>query len=183
MGRNGVPAEDVDVELAENRVDDRRRRLRAVSPELALGGERDPGDSGAPESGRLADEQHGCARVHLEIRAQALSADGRAASLAVEVVRLSDSRRRECADELSRIHSVTMLMRVRAWVGVGVIVAAFAAPVGATAQAAVPPQGYQSDAAFAESYAARAVSSVAATAQRVSCYAPEVPVVNGLASR
>ena len=183
MGRNGVPAEDVDVELAENRLDDRRRRLRrAVSPELALGGERDPGDSGAPESGRLADEQHGCARVHLEIRAQALSADGRAASLAVEVVRLSDSRRRECADELSRIHSVTMLMRVRAWVGVGVIVAAFAAPVGATAQAAVPPQGYQSDAAFAESYAARAVSSVAATAQRVSCYAPEVPVFNGLAS-
>jgi hypothetical protein len=51
-----------------------------------------------------------------------------------------------------------------------------------SAQAARVPQGVQSDAAFAASYAARGVSSVAATAQHVSCYAPEVLVFTGLAS-
>jgi hypothetical protein len=39
---------------------------------------------------------------------------------------------------------------------------------------AAPPQGFQSDADFAASYAAHAVSAVAATTQRVSCYTPEV---------
>lgn len=39
---------------------------------------------------------------------------------------------------------------------------------------AAPPQGFQSDAAFASSYAVRGVTSVPATTQRVSCYAPEV---------
>ena len=37
------------------------------------------------------------------------------------------------------------------------------------------PQGTQSDAAFAASYAASGVTSVDATSQRVSCYRPEVP--------
>jgi hypothetical protein len=72
-----------------------------------------------------------------------------------------------------------MLMAVR-----GRIAAVVALCLGvstASAQAAVPPQGYQSDAAFAGSYAARGVSSVAATAERVSCYAPEVVVLLGLA--
>ena len=50
-----------------------------------------------------------------------------------------------------------------------------AALAGATAAAAAPPQGYQSDAAFAASYAANSVVNVSATTQRVSCYAPEVP--------
>ena len=49
------------------------------------------------------------------------------------------------------------------------------------AYAAAPPQGYQSDSAFADSYAAQHVTSVLATAQRVSCYAPEVFVTLGLA--
>jgi hypothetical protein len=39
---------------------------------------------------------------------------------------------------------------------------------------AAPPQGFQSDADFAASYAARAVTSVPATTQRVSCYTPLV---------
>ena len=43
----------------------------------------------------------------------------------------------------------------------------------ASAQAA-PPQGFQSDASFATSYAAHVVTSVPATTQRVSCYTPEV---------
>ncbi|MDX6407942.1 MAG: hypothetical protein QOE13_1013 [Gaiellaceae bacterium] len=47
--------------------------------------------------------------------------------------------------------------------------------------AAAPPQGLQSDAAFAGSYAQRGVTSVAATSQRVSCYTPEVYYQAGLA--
>jgi hypothetical protein len=65
-----------------------------------------------------------------------------------------------------------MLMRVRGgrWVA---LVAACAA-IGAQAAAAAPPQGNQSDASFAASYTQHAVASVAATAQHVSCYSPEV---------
>jgi hypothetical protein len=37
-----------------------------------------------------------------------------------------------------------------------------------------PPQGRQSDAQFAASYAASGVTNVSATAQKVSCYAPEL---------
>jgi hypothetical protein len=37
-----------------------------------------------------------------------------------------------------------------------------------------PPQGTQTDAAFAASYAAKGVTNVSATTQKVSCYAPEV---------
>jgi hypothetical protein len=50
----------------------------------------------------------------------------------------------------------------------------------ASAHAAAPPQGYQSAAAFARSFATRHVTSVAATAQKISCYAPEVLVLPGL---
>jgi hypothetical protein len=56
-------------------------------------------------------------------------------------------------------------------------IAAFAAVCGAVCVPvahAAPPQGVQSDVAFAASYAERGVTSVAATAQRISCYAPEV---------
>jgi hypothetical protein len=55
-------------------------------------------------------------------------------------------------------------------------VAAFAAPAALSA----PPQGYQSDSSFIGSYAGKAVGSVEATTQRVSCYAPEVPYFDGL---
>jgi hypothetical protein len=64
-----------------------------------------------------------------------------------------------------------MLMRVR---GRTAALIAACAVVGAPAAAAAPPQGFQSNATFASSYAQRGVSAVAATAQRVSCYSPEV---------
>jgi hypothetical protein len=65
-----------------------------------------------------------------------------------------------------------------------VIAALGVALVVVTAQAATPapPQGYQSDAAFAASYAANGVVSISATTQRVSCYAPEVPYPTALAA-
>ena len=43
-----------------------------------------------------------------------------------------------------------------------------------------PPQGYQSDAAFAASAAAKGVVNVSATTQRVSCYAPETLYLDAL---
>jgi hypothetical protein len=50
-------------------------------------------------------------------------------------------------------------------------------PAGASA---APPQGYQSDAAFAASAAAKGVVNVSATTQRVSCYAPETLYLDAL---
>ena len=64
-----------------------------------------------------------------------------------------------------------MLMRVRG--GTAALVAACAG-VCVPASAAAPPQGAQANATFAASYAQRGVTSVAATTQRVSCYAPQV---------
>ena len=52
------------------------------------------------------------------------------------------------------------------------------APAGASS--APPPQGYQSDAAFAASAAAKGVVNVSATTQRVSCYAPEALYLDAL---
>jgi hypothetical protein len=43
-----------------------------------------------------------------------------------------------------------------------------------------PPQGTQTDAAFAGSYAGNGVTNVSATTQRVSCYAPEVVYLDAL---
>jgi hypothetical protein len=53
-----------------------------------------------------------------------------------------------------------------------------AAPAGGLAAPA--PQGYQSDAAFAASVAAKGVVNVSATTQRVSCYAPETLYLDAL---
>src|SRR5436190_1827524 len=57
--------------------------------------------------------------------------------------------------------------------------AALVAPTAAAA-APPPPQGYQSDAAFAASYAANSVINVSPTTERVSCYAPEVSYLTAL---
>jgi hypothetical protein len=70
-----------------------------------------------------------------------------------------------------------MLMPMRGRVAALAAVAAGA--VASSAQAA-PPQGFQSNAAFAASYAAHGVASVPATTQRISCYAPEVLYMAGL---
>jgi hypothetical protein len=64
-----------------------------------------------------------------------------------------------------------MLMRVR---GRTAALAAVCAGICATGASAAPPQGFQSDADFAASYATHAVTSVAPTTQGVSCYTPEV---------
>jgi hypothetical protein len=71
-----------------------------------------------------------------------------------------------------------MLMPVRG--RIGALVALCLGVCTATAHAAAPPQGYQSDDAFAASYAAHHVTSILATTQRVSCYSPEVSVTLGL---
>jgi hypothetical protein len=50
----------------------------------------------------------------------------------------------------------------------------------AGSSAPAPPQGFQSNAAFAASYAGHGVSNVSATTQRRSCYRPEVAYFDGL---
>ena len=64
-----------------------------------------------------------------------------------------------------------MLMLVRRRIAVAAAVCVGVCAGGATA---APPQGFQSDAEFAASYASRSVTSVPATTQRVSCYTPQV---------
>ena len=73
-----------------------------------------------------------------------------------------------------------MLMPVR--VCVGALAALCIGAWAGAASAAGPPQGIQSNAAFARSFAARHVTGVLATTQRVSCYAPEVPQFLGLSA-
>jgi hypothetical protein len=60
----------------------------------------------------------------------------------------------------------------------GCLATALVAP--GAALGAAPPQGVQSDAAFAASAAANSVTNVSATTQRVSCYAPETLYLAGL---
>src|SRR5918911_2607036 len=61
------------------------------------------------------------------------------------------------------------------------ILAALALPVGLSSPTAASggagnvPQGTQSDSAYARSFQRAGVTNVFATAQRVSCYRPEVP--------
>ena len=66
----------------------------------------------------------------------------------------------------------------------GVIAALGVALTVATAGAAssAPPQGSQSDAVFAASYAANGVVNVSATTPAISCYAPEVPYTTALSA-
>src|SRR5438132_7218740 len=180
MSGDDVPAERVQLELRQCPLDDRRGRLgRTAARELALGRERDPRDARPAEPCRLSDEQQGRVGTVLQVTAKPLAAKVGPTAPAVEVVRRSDPRRSQPVHELPRVHAVTMLMRVRGRVG-ALVALCFGVSV-APAHAAAPPQGYQPDAAFASSYAARGVTSVAATTQRVSCYAPEVLRLLGLA--
>lgn len=179
MRRHDVPAERFQLELAERLPDDRRRRLRPAGPrELTLRGERDPGDARTAEAGRFADEQELRGGVLLQVATEPLTAELGSLTLAVEVVRGADAFCSEALYELLCVHGVTMRMSVRGCFGAAIALGALLLVPPATA--AAPPQGYQSDAAFARSYAARGVSSVTATTQRVSCYAPEVLVLIGL---
>src|SRR5438270_2290036 len=181
VGGHGVPADGLEAELRQGSVDDRGGRFsRSRTRQLALGGEGDSRDACAAESRCLPHEQDGSRGSLLEVSHEPIAAHLRAVAVPVEVVGLADLGGREAVDELLRMHTVTMLMAVRGRV-VGVLLALCLGVSTAPAQAAAPPQGYQSDAAFAASYRARGVTSVTATTQRVSCYAPEVLVLVGLA--
>ena len=71
-------------------------------------------------------------------------------------------------------------MAFRAWI---LVFALALMPLGAgsaLAQAAAPPQGYQSDADFAASFAGEGVGNVSATSQKVSCYTPELEYFSAL---
>ena len=68
VGRHDVPAQGVELELPQNSLNDGGRPLGWTSPgELALGGERNPGDACSSVPGRLADEEHRGAGSLLEI--------------------------------------------------------------------------------------------------------------------
>jgi hypothetical protein len=68
-------------------------------------------------------------------------------------------------------------MRSRVIVIAACVAGCLTAPAGALAAV---PQGYQSDTAFAGSFAAKGVVNVSATTQRVSCYSPETLYLPGL---
>ena len=67
-------------------------------------------------------------------------------------------------------------MRSRALAIAACLVGGLASPAQAPG---APPQGTQSDAAFAGSFATKGVAAVSATTQRVSCYAPETLYLDG----
>ena len=179
MRRYDVPAERVELELGKRPPDDRGRRLGAAATrELPLRRERDPRDARSAPPSRLPNKEEARAAVVVEIPAEPLPAQIRSLAVAVEVERRSDACGGKAMHELLDVHSVTMLTRVRGCVAA---TAAFCLLAwAAAAVAAPPPQGYQSDAAFARSYFAQHVAGVVATTQRVSCYAPEVPLLRGL---
>ena len=153
-------------------MDDCRGGLcRPAACELALGRERDARDARAAVTGRLTYEEKRCRRARLQVLEQASATETRAGALPVEVERRPDARRNEPRDEPFRVHAVTMLMSMKRRIAA---VVAGAAGMCAPAAHAAPPQGFQSDAAFAASYARQGVTAVPATTQRVSCYAPQV---------
>ena len=172
VGGHDVPAQGVQLEFGEDPLHDRGRRLRRpAAAELTLRGERQTGDPGTAIAGGLTHEKERSAGMIFQIGPKPAAPGLRARSVTVEVERRADARGREAPYEPFRVHIVTMLMRVR---GRTAALVAACAVVGAPAAAAAPPQGFQSNASFSASYAQRGVTAVAATSQRVSCYAPEV---------
>jgi len=172
VGGHDVPAQGVQLEFGEDPLHDRGRRLRrSAAAELTLRGERQTGDPGTAIAGGLTHEKERSAGMIFQIGPKPAAPGLRARSVTVEIERRADARGREAPYEPFRVHIVTMLMRVR---GRTAALVAACAVVGAPAAAAAPPQGFQSNASFSASYAQRGVTAVAATSQRVSCYAPEV---------
>lgn len=116
--RPGVRGDDVpeehivlEVELREDAVDDGRRGLRGpCSGELALRGERDPGDPGTAVPGRLADEQQRRASMRAEIPNEAIAEEGSARPLGVLVERVADAGTPELSHEcLRRYHGASVV--------------------------------------------------------------------------
>src|SRR4029453_573131 len=100
---------------------------------------------------RPPDEQESRRRVPLEVLAQPPPTEIRARPFAVEVERGADPRCGQPLDEPFLLHAVTMLMPMRGRVAA---LAAVAAAALASSAEAAPPQGFQSNAAFAASYPA-----------------------------
>jgi hypothetical protein len=170
--RDDVPAEGIEPELREHTLDDRGGGLSgSAAGELPFRREGDAGDTRAAVPGRLANEEDLCVGAGFEVVDQARATNIRAGSFAVEVERRPDPSRSETRHEPFRLHAVTMLMSVTGRVAA---LAVACAGVCVPAAHAAPPQGFQSDQAFAASYVARGVTSVPATTQRVSCYATQV---------
>jgi hypothetical protein len=71
-----------------------------------------------------------------------------------------------------------MRKHLSALAALGLVLAVGAAATGAGS----PPQGTQTDSAFAASYARSSVTSVSATTRQVSCYRPEVDYTGALAA-
>jgi hypothetical protein len=94
VGRVDVLEQDVlgDAELGERPVDDRRGRLGRPGPrQLALRGERQPGDPCAAVARRLADEQEARVAARVEIGLEPPAPNRCACPIAVEIGRLPDA--------------------------------------------------------------------------------------------
>ena len=105
-----VPEEDalLEPELGEHAVQDRRRRLRRpLACELALGGERDPGDAGAAVARRLPDEEKVSCGMAREVDHEPIAKQRRPRPLRVLVERRSDTRGCELLDECRRRYDAT----------------------------------------------------------------------------
>jgi len=103
-----VPEQDVRLEreLREHAVDDRGRRLaRPGAGELALGGERQPADTRAAITGRLADEQVRRGVPPRQVIAQPLAAELR---IGVLVERRADAGARELVDERALVQALPL---------------------------------------------------------------------------
>src|SRR6188508_1468490 len=80
------------------------RKRGAGAGELALRGERDPGDTRTAVAGCLADEQQPCFLPGFEVREEPLAAHGRAVTVTIEVERRADPRAPQPLDELLHPH-------------------------------------------------------------------------------
>src|SRR6266545_3499384 len=120
VGRNDIPAEDVELQLHEDALDDRGGRLGPpAAGELPLRGERDSGDPRTAIARRLAHEQKGRAGPRLDVVAEPTPAEIRPRALSVEVERRPDPSLCEPRHAPFRLHPVTMLVPVRGRVATG----------------------------------------------------------------
>ena len=107
MRRHDIPEQNLvgEAELGQDPVHDRRGRLGGPgSRQLALGREREPGNTGTSVSRRLADEQQRRVGARVEVGGQPVPARRSALSVPVEVVRPPDPGRREPVDERAHLH-------------------------------------------------------------------------------
>src|SRR4051812_24792155 len=98
MGGDDVPEQHalLELQLRQHAMDDGRARLRgAAAGELALGGERDPGDARAAGACRLADKQDRRLGTRLEVGTEPLPPRGCPVPVTIQVERGADRGARE----------------------------------------------------------------------------------------